>query len=283
VSALLLNEGGVEVWHADWRVLLEIVRERGGADALIVDAPYSERTHSGHDDGAVDANRGADMAARIEAGSRRVAHRPAKKGLRTVAGYGVAPRRSIDYAAWTDDDVDAFVDSWTPLVRGWCVSITDHVLARAWESAFTVNDRYPFAPLPLYSPGSRVRLSGDGPSSWTCQIVVARPRTREFFQWGTLPGGYVCAPERMPVVGGKPLAAMREIVRDYSRPGDLIVDPCCGGGTTALAARLEGRRAIVGDAMREHAEIAAERLRAVPLAAAKNGTLALFASGGPSR
>ena len=37
---------------------------------------------------------------------------------------------------------------------------------------------------------------------------------------------------------------MRAIVRDYSEPGDLVVDPCAGGGTTLLAAVMEGRRAI---------------------------------------
>jgi site-specific DNA-methyltransferase (adenine-specific) len=37
---------------------------------------------------------------------------------------------------------------------------------------------------------------------------------------------------------------MQSIVKDYSRPGDLIVDPCAGGGTTLLAAAIEGRRAI---------------------------------------
>ena len=37
---------------------------------------------------------------------------------------------------------------------------------------------------------------------------------------------------------------MRAIVRDYSEPGDLVCDPCAGGGTTLLAAVIEGRRAI---------------------------------------
>jgi site-specific DNA-methyltransferase (adenine-specific) len=37
---------------------------------------------------------------------------------------------------------------------------------------------------------------------------------------------------------------MRAIIRDYSRPGDLIVDPCAGGATTLIAAAIEGRRSI---------------------------------------
>jgi site-specific DNA-methyltransferase (adenine-specific) len=46
------------------------------------------------------------------------------------------------------------------------------------------------------------------------------------------------------VAGGKPLWLMRAIVRDYTRPGDLVCDPCAGGATTLLAAAMEGRRAV---------------------------------------
>ena len=37
---------------------------------------------------------------------------------------------------------------------------------------------------------------------------------------------------------------MRALIRDYSRPGDLVCDPCAGGGTTLLAAVQTGRRAV---------------------------------------
>jgi site-specific DNA-methyltransferase (adenine-specific) len=40
----------------------------------------------------------------------------------------------------------------------------------------------------------------------------------------------------------KPLDLLRWLVRTYSNPGDLIVDPFAGGGTTAVAALVEGRR-----------------------------------------
>lgn len=47
-----------------------------------------------------------------------------------------------------------------------------------------------------------------------------------------------------PIKGGKPLWLMQALVRDYSLPGDLIVDPCAGGATTLIAAAIEGRRAV---------------------------------------
>ncbi|MCC6596997.1 MAG: hypothetical protein IT477_10855 [Rhodanobacteraceae bacterium] len=43
---------------------------------------------------------------------------------------------------------------------------------------------------------------------------------------------------------GKPLDLMRAIVSDYSRPGDLVCDPCAGYGSTLAAALQKGRRAI---------------------------------------
>jgi site-specific DNA-methyltransferase (adenine-specific) len=49
---------------------------------------------------------------------------------------------------------------------------------------------------------------------------------------------------RSGVMGGKPLWLMRALVRDYSRPGDLICDPCAGAATTLIAARAEGRHSV---------------------------------------
>lgn len=202
-------------------------------DCLIVDAPYSERTHDAHD---------------------------ASANGHLGEGRDNAVRKTINYDRWTPEHVGEFCGFWSERTRGWFVSITDHVLAPVWERVLQSLGRYVFAPLPFVETGSRVRLAGDGPSSWTCWVVVARPTTREFQRWGTLPGAYIAANERKPVVGGKPLGLMRAIVRDYSRPGDLVCDPCAGGGTTLLAAAIEGRRAVGAECMPEHYEIAKRRI-----------------------
>lgn len=58
----------------------------------------------------------------------------------------------------------------------------------------------------------------------------------------------------------KPVALYRYLVRTYTQPGDLVLDFCCGSGTTALAAREEGRRFIAGDTSADYVAIANKRL-----------------------
>jgi len=214
-------------------------------DALITDCPYSARTHGGHDGApTVGGKRSGVGDPRYETYNSGSAKAGKTKGEWTVE------RRAIDYEGWHPEDVREFVDHFAPRTRGWFVTISDHALARTWDECLAAHahDRYVFAPLPWFAPGSRVRLAGDGPSSWTCWIVVARPRSgthrdgTKWSKWGTLPGGYNITSDRgSPVVGAKPIDLMRALVRDYSRPGDVICDPCAGGGTTGRAAQLEGR------------------------------------------
>lgn len=45
----------------------------------------------------------------------------------------------------------------------------------------------------------------------------------------------------------KPHTAIRQYIRHYTQPGDIVLDPFCGSGGTALAALLDGRRAIAID------------------------------------
>jgi site-specific DNA-methyltransferase (adenine-specific) len=219
-------------------------------NAVIVDAPYSAKTHAGHDGAA---------------------------GVREPSGWVKADgsvdaavvRRGIDYTGWDQQDVAEFCDFWAQRCTGWIVTVTDHVLARVWEAELERTGRYVFAPLPYVAVGSRVRLAGDGPSNWTCQVVVARPKTRAFQHWGTLPGAYILPPghaERGLVTGSKPSWLMRTLIRDYSRPGDLVCDPCAGGATTLLAAAQTGRRGVGAELSPETYAKAAKRLRDTPVA-----------------
>ena len=45
----------------------------------------------------------------------------------------------------------------------------------------------------------------------------------------------------------KPHDAIRQYIRHYTKPGDLVLDPFCGSGGTALAAVMDGRKAVAID------------------------------------
>jgi len=254
-------------------------------DALICDPPYSERTHTGHNDGATSLNRARAHVARMRERVARGEPATTKGGKRATSAERIAfaesevrkmeregleaGRRKIQYKPWSADDVCSFIEWAAPRTRGWMVCMCDHGLADHYTAAMKAAGRYVFPELVWYSRGSRVRQTGDGPALWTVQIVVSRPRTREFVRWGSLPGGYDGPQDHGRTgkdahIGGKPLWLMRDIVRDYSRPGDLVCDPCAGYGTTPLAASIEGRRALASEEHAETFEIARRRCAELP-------------------
>lgn len=149
----------MELRQGDWRDVLADVAE---VDNLITDPPYSARVHRAGAliEGKDDAERSVD----------------------------------IGYEAFTEKDVREVCASWSPRVKGWMAIHTSHDLVHLWEEHLLAQGRYVFPPIPCVMRGMSVRLQGDGPSSWTCWLVVARPKRKEFMQWGTLSGAYVGAP-----------------------------------------------------------------------------------------
>jgi len=55
------------------------------------------------------------------------------------------------------------------------------------------------------------------------------------------------------------------LVELYTRPGELVLDPFMGSGTTAVAARKAARRCVGYDLSEQYCQIAATRLRALQL------------------
>jgi len=225
------EHAGITIFHGRCE---DILPGLGIVDHVITDPPFSERTHKGH-----------NASASGHAGE----------------GKDTAKRSALSYSPFTEADCSAAVGRFIAACSGWIVAMTDHSLAPVYCRELEAAGRYVFAPLPYFAPGSTVRLSGDGPCSWTTWLIVARTAAQS--KWGTLPGGYVARPgwigqtERM---GGKPTGLLRCIVADYSREGDLILDPYMGYGTTLLAAKELGRKAIGVEIDEAACEIAAKRL-----------------------
>jgi len=58
-----------------------------------------------------------------------------------------------------------------------------------------------------------------------------------------------------------PVELPRRLILLYTSPGDVVLDPFMGSGSTAIAARLTGRRYIGYEISAEYCELARERLR----------------------
>lgn len=217
------------IYHGDSREILPTLEP---VDHIITDPPYSEATHAGH-----------NASATGHAGS----------------GKDNANRQTLGYEHLTLADCELFADLFTRASNGWIAWMSDHHLVPTIHAALR-RSRYVFAPLPFFAPGSTVRLSGDGPCSWTTWITVAR--TAALSKWGTLPGGYVSGPgwKDRQYMGGKPLRLMTALVGDYSRASETILDPFMGAGTTLRACKDLGRKAIGIEINEKSCEIAAERL-----------------------
>lgn len=61
----------------------------------------------------------------------------------------------------------------------------------------------------------------------------------------------------------KPLSCVIDLVRECTPPGGLVLDPFAGAGTTAVAARRLGRRALLIEGDEGHCEKIAARLQEV--------------------
>lgn len=66
--------------------------------------------------------------------------------------------------------------------------------------------------------------------------------------WADIPPLSARSAERLGYPTQKPLALLERIIEASSEPGDVVLDPFCGGGTTVVAAHRLGRRWIGIDA-----------------------------------
>lgn len=66
-----------------------------------------------------------------------------------------------------------------------------------------------------------------------------------------------------------PVELVERLVLSMTEPGDLVIDPYIGVGSTAVGAVINGRRAAGADNVQEYLDIAAERIEQAELGALK--------------
>jgi len=182
-------------------------------DVTIADPPYSERTHAGRRTGN-DVRRGA-----------------------------------IGYDSLTNMECQLLAAELHRVTRHFVIVFGDHTNWDDYRAGFLIDGGYAFAPVVWVKPDAAPRFCGDGPASSVEWLFVGRRKSAR--KPGSLPGYYLVPTAstrghgaHFDDGGAKPLALMRRLVVDYSLPGDTVLDPFAGSGTTLVACAEQGRQGI---------------------------------------
>lgn len=222
---------GVTIYHGDCREMLATLAP-GSIDLVLTDPPYSERTHTS---------------------ARTAANRALTSGGTT--------QPLIDFPPLSDLAREQVFARLGVLARRWVIATLDYRHAVGFEATPPAGLR--FVRLGVWvKPNGAPQFTGDRPAQgWEAVAIMHSAGARLRWNGGGQRAVWTAGKVSTAHPTGKPLPLVREWVRLFSDPGDLVLDPFCGSGTTLLAARLEGRRAIGIEIEKRYCELTAGRLQ----------------------
>lgn len=193
---------------------------------------------------------------------------------------------SIDFVAMTED-LRAWVSA--EVVRlsgGWVLAFCQAEGVSPWRACLEqAGAKWRRAQIWVKPDGSP-QFTGDRPGAGYESIATAwAGEGRSSWNGGGSRGVYTyCvgvgggAPNPHPTT--KPLPLMLELVSLFTDPGDLVLDPFCGSGTTGVACMRLGRRFIGIEKDPKYAQVARDRLaaeaRGLTLSAARAGQRSIY-------
>ena len=244
-------------------------------DHVICDPPYSEHVHKN----ARFAVRNTPLKT-TRKGRNPNALGNARRGISREAGFG--------FAHVTPELVEIAATEAARVARRWVAVFSDVESCHLWREALAGAGLDYVRTAFWHRLAGTPQFSGDRPAPACEAITLAHPRGRKRWNGGGKAGIYQVAIEQN--IGGvarrfhptaKPLDLMLAIVTDFTDPGETILDPFCGSGTTGLAALRLGRNFLGAEKDAGHYATACARLAAEEsgstLAAARAGQLSLLA------
>ena len=224
------NHAGVSIYHGDCREL--VLTEP--ADVMITDPPFSAQTH---------------------------------KGARTtVPGGPKGGVVQVTFPSMTVDDIRSRLEALAPMVKTWCVMTCDWRHATELERSPPIGWEFVRSGV-WVKPDGTPQMTGDRPGTgWEAIAFLHRTKPdgkpmKKRWNGGGRNSVFthgVCRDAMYPTQ--KPVALVSEFVRLFSNPGDTVLDPFCGSGTTLYAAKELRRKAIGCDLSDEACALAEKRL-----------------------
>lgn len=229
------EQGGVAIYHgACVDVLAEM--EAQSAGLVVTDPPYTDRVHDG-------------------------AH--SNRRLPQIRVEGGGPMRVIDFPSMTEAQLGAAFDAIASVAARWVIATT------AFEHAAKLYENPPTGLRPIRT-GAWVKtnpmpqITGDRPAQgWEAVAILHAGVGRPHWNGGGKPATWVGpSAQSTTYPTQKPEWLITRFLVDFADPGDDVLDPFMGSGTTLLCAWRRGHKATGCDVREEACEIAAKRIEA---------------------
>lgn len=173
------------------------------------------------------------------------------------------------------------------LARRWVVAFCQIEAIAAWRVDFEAAGLDWIRGGFWRKPDGMPQFTGDRPGMGYECLAIAHPPGRKRWNGGGKHAVWTVPLDHAHGGGGqnehptkKPIALMMELVEDFTDPGETILDPFAGSGTTLVAAVRLGRQAIGIERDEAFFQLAVDRLRAEEsgstLQAARAGQTTLF-------
>lgn len=251
------DRDGIVIYHGDCRDVLDSgarsriadLREvRDGKAArihVITDPPYESEAHTMGRRAAPPKNAGAEWSASDLSVARPVGFDAMSEELRRVSGQEMAY-----------------------LATGWILVFCQVEAAMLWRDAICPPGRYVRTQI-WRKPDGAPQFAGDRPGMGYESIVTCWGADLGRTEWngGGRHGVYVhnVVHDGTGHQTEKPIGLMRDLVALFTNPGDIIVDPFMGSGTTLRAALDLGRYAVGIELDEGWCEVAAHRMAQMAL------------------
>ena len=215
----------------------------GSVDVTITDPPYEAEAHT----------KGRRM---------KVAN-----GVSSTGRYNGWAEAPLPFAAITDDERDASALELARVTKRWVLVFCQVEASAKWAASLVAGGLEYIRTMVWIKPDGQPQFTGDRPGVGYESIVVAHRCGRKrwngggrtgVFEFNKFEGSKLAGKSPHPTT--KPRLLMRELVSLFSDPGEIILDPFAGSGSTGVACGQLGRRFLGWEINQEYFDIACRRL-----------------------